>query len=124
MLDGEALSMADISTASCGGAERHPLADKIYFLEEKGRKGELLPIMEDENGTYIMNSKDLRVIEHVQRLVEIGVNSLKIEGRTKSHYYVARTVQTYRQAIDDALAGSCISAEAYRRAGKPCQPRV
>ncbi|MCQ8102951.1 tRNA 5-hydroxyuridine modification protein YegQ [Methylomonas sp. SURF-2] len=94
-----------LGSASCGGAERHPLADNIYFLEEEGRKGELLPVMEDENGTYIMNSKDLRAIEHVQRLVEIGVDSLKIEGRTKSHYYVARTAQTYRQAIDDALAG-------------------
>lgn len=103
--NGEILSMSDISNASCGGAERHPLADKIYFLEEEGRKGELLPVMEDENGTYIMNSKDLRAIEHVQKLVEIGVDSLKIEGRTKSHYYVARTAQTYRQAIDDALAG-------------------
>jgi len=100
-----ALSMNDISHAGCGGAERHPLADNIYFLEEEGRKGELLPVMEDENGTYIMNSKDLRAIEHVQRLVEIGIDSLKIEGRTKSHYYVARTAQTYRQAIDDALAG-------------------
>ncbi len=100
-----ALSMSDISNASCGRAERHPLADNIYFLEEEGRKGELLPVMEDDNGTYIMNSKDLRAIEHIQRLVEIGVDSLKIEGRTKSHYYVARTAQTYRQAIDDALAG-------------------
>jgi len=52
-----------------------------------------------------MNSKDLRAIEHIHRLVEIGVDSLKIEGRTKSHYYVARTAQSYRQAIDDALAG-------------------
>ena len=111
VLDGEALSMADISTASCGGAERHPLADKVYFLEEEGRKGELLPIMEDENGTYIMNSKDLRAIEHVQRLVEIGIDSLKIEGRTKSHYYVARTAQTYRLAIDDALAGRAFQPE-------------
>ena len=101
----DVLSMNDISNASCGGAERHPLADNIYFLEEEGRKGELLPVMEDENGTYIMNSKDLRAIEHVQRLVDIGVDSLKIEGRTKSHYYVARTAQTYRNAIDDALAG-------------------
>ncbi|MDD1607666.1 MAG: tRNA 5-hydroxyuridine modification protein YegQ [Methylococcaceae bacterium] len=99
------LSLSDISNASCGGAERHPLADNIYFLEEEGRKGELLPVMEDENGTYIMNSKDLRAIEHVQRLVEIGIDCLKIEGRTKSHYYVARTAQTYRLAIDDALAG-------------------
>ncbi|MBU2572322.1 MAG: tRNA 5-hydroxyuridine modification protein YegQ [Gammaproteobacteria bacterium] len=104
VLDGGALSMSEISNASCGGAERHPLADKVYFLEEEGRKGELLPVMEDENGTYIMNSKDLRAIEHIHRLVEIGVDSLKIEGRTKSHYYVARTAQTYRQAIDDALA--------------------
>jgi putative protease len=103
--NGSVLSMNDINNASCGGAERHPLADKVYFLEEEGRKGELLPVMEDENGTYIMNSKDLRAIEHVQKLVEIGVDSLKIEGRTKSHYYVARTAQTYRQAIDDALAG-------------------
>ncbi len=105
VLDNPAISMTDISNASCGGAERHPLADKTYFLEEEGRKGELLPIMEDENGTYIMNSKDLRAIEHVQRLVDIGIDCLKIEGRTKSHYYVARTAQTYRQAIDDALAG-------------------
>jgi len=96
---------AGLNTASCGGAERHPLADNIYFLEEEGRPGELLPVMEDENGTYIMNSKDLRAIEHVQRLVEIGIDSLKIEGRTKSHFYVARTAQSYRQAIDDALAG-------------------
>jgi len=94
-----------LNTASCGGADRHPLADNVYFLEEEGRKGELLPVMEDENGTYIMNSKDLRAIEHIQRLVEIGVDSLKIEGRTKSHFYVARTAQSYRQAIDDALAG-------------------
>ena len=106
LAEGQApLSMSEISSASCGGAERHPLADNVYFLEEEGRKGELLPVMEDENGTYIMNSKDLRAIEHIQRLVEIGVDSLKIEGRTKSHYYVARTAQTYRQAIDDALAG-------------------
>jgi putative protease len=107
--DTAVLSMNDLNqglnTANCGGAERHPLADNIYFLEEEGRPGELLPVMEDENGTYIMNSKDLRAIEHVQRLVEIGVDSLKIEGRTKSHFYVARTAQTYRLAIDDALAG-------------------
>ena len=93
------------SIAACGGSERHPMADGIYFLEEENRPGELLPVMEDEHGTYIMNSRDLRAVEHVQRLVEIGVNSLKIEGRTKSHYYVARTAQTYRQAIDDAEAG-------------------
>ena len=85
--------------------QRHPLADQIYLLEEKGRPGELMPIMEDEHGTYIMNSKDLRAVEHVERLVKIGVDSLKIEGRTKSLYYVARTAQVYRRAIDDAVAG-------------------
>lgn len=106
-----ALSINDLNTAACGGAARHPLADQVYFLEEEGRPGELMPVMEDEHGTYIMNSKDLRAVEHVQRLVEIGVDSLKIEGRTKSHYYVARTAQTYRQAIDDALAGRAFRPE-------------
>ncbi|MFV0371502.1 MAG: U32 family peptidase C-terminal domain-containing protein, partial [Azonexus sp.] len=60
---------------------------------------------EDEHGTYIMNSKDLRAIQHVERLTRMGVHSLKIEGRTKSHYYVARSAQAYRRAIDDAVAG-------------------
>ena len=80
------------------------------LLEEKARPGELMPIEEDEHGTYIMNSRDLRAIEHVHRLVEIGVDSLKIEGRTKSPYYVARTCQAYRQTIDDALAGRAFDA--------------
>ncbi len=93
------------SLSECGSMVRHPEADKVYLIEEKGRPGELLPIMEDEHGTYIMNSKDLRAIEHVERLMKIGVDSLKIEGRTKSRYYVARTCQAYRKAIDDALAG-------------------
>ena len=86
--------------------QRHPKADDIYYIEERGRPGELMPIMEDEMGTYIMNSKDLRAVEHVQRLVEIGIDCLKIEGRTKSHYYTARTTQVYRRAIDDAVAGN------------------
>jgi len=86
-------------------AQRHPLADEVYYLEEKGRPGEFMPIFEDEHGTYIMNSRDLRAVEHVHRLTEIGVNCLKIEGRTKSHYYTARTTQVYRKAIDDAVAG-------------------
>nr|WP_299379268.1 tRNA 5-hydroxyuridine modification protein YegQ [uncultured Halomonas sp.] len=75
------------------------------LIEDVTRPGELMPIDEDEHGTYIMNSKDLRAVQHVGRLVEMGVTSLKIEGRTKSHYYVARTAQVYRRAIDDALAG-------------------
>ncbi len=79
--------------------------DSEILLEERQRPGELMPIEEDEHGAYIMNSKDLRAIEHVQRLIDIGVDSLKIEGRTKSPYYVARTCQAYRRAIDDAVAG-------------------
>ncbi|HOY70919.1 MAG TPA: tRNA 5-hydroxyuridine modification protein YegQ [Methylotenera sp.] len=97
--------MAKSNLSSCGSLPRHPEADKVFLIEEKGRPGDLLPIMEDEHGTYIMNSKDLRAIEHVERLIKIGVDSLKIEGRTKSRYYVARTAQNYRQAIDDAVAG-------------------
>ena len=60
---------------------------------------------EDEHGTYFMNSKDLRAVQHVDRLTKAGVHSLKIEGRTKSYFYCARTAQIYRKAIDDALAG-------------------
>lgn len=86
--------------------ERHPAADGVYYLEEENRPGEYMEISEDENGTYIMNSRDLRAIEHVAELVKIGVDCLKIEGRTKSFYYAARTAQIYRQAIDDALRGN------------------
>lgn len=93
---------------SASGHLRHPEADKMYLLEEEQRPGEFLPVFEDEHGTYIMNSKDLRAIEHIHRLVEIGVDCFKIEGRTKSHYYVARTAQAYRQAIDQALAGQSL----------------
>jgi putative protease len=86
-------------------ATRHEQSQHVYLLEESQRPNELMPIEEDEHGTYIMNSKDLRAVEHVHRLVNIGVDCLKIEGRTKSHYYAARTTQVYRQAIDDAVAG-------------------
>ncbi|MFH4355635.1 MAG: tRNA 5-hydroxyuridine modification protein YegQ [Neisseriaceae bacterium] len=90
--------------SSCDTQIRHPLANQVYYLEETNRKGALLPIIEDEHGTYIMNSKDLRAVENIAKLVQIGVDSFKIEGRTKSEYYVARVAQVYRQAIDDALA--------------------
>ncbi len=80
-------------------------SDEIVLLQEGNRDNDLMPMFEDEHGTYIMNSKDLRAIQHVHRLQQIGVHSLKIEGRTKSHYYAARTAQAYRQAIDDAAAG-------------------
>ncbi len=93
--------------------KRHPLADKVYLIEESERPGEYMPIIEDENGTYIMNSKDLRALEHVERLMQIGMDSLKIEGRTKSHYYAARTAQVYRQAIDALARGEAFDMELY-----------
>ncbi|MDB6366279.1 tRNA 5-hydroxyuridine modification protein YegQ [Photorhabdus bodei] len=79
--------------------------DKVFTFEEAKRPGEYMSAFEDEHGTYIMNSKDLRAVEHVERLTKMGVHSLKIEGRTKSFYYCARTAQVYRRAIDDAVAG-------------------
>ncbi|MCB1886831.1 MAG: U32 family peptidase [Rhodocyclaceae bacterium] len=85
---------------------REDASGDVFLIEEREkRQGSYMPIEEDEHGTYILNSKDLRAIEHVHRLVDIGVDSLKIEGRTKSPYYAARTCQAYRQAIDDARAG-------------------
>lgn len=107
----EAQQEAETAFAACGGSARHPAADQVYLLEEAGRPGQLMPIMEDEHGTYIMNSKDLRAVEHVERLVKIGVDSLKVEGRTKSQYYVTRTAQVYRRAIDDAMAGRPFNPE-------------
>ncbi|OIQ25714.1 tRNA 5-hydroxyuridine modification protein YegQ [uncultured Vibrio sp.] len=79
--------------------------DEVVLLSEAHRPEEKMAAYEDEHGTYIMNSKDLRAIQHVDRLTKMGVHSLKIEGRTKSFYYCARTAQVYRKAIDDAVAG-------------------
>jgi len=84
--------------------------DQVFMLEEAEKPGEYMPAFEDEHGTYIMNSKDLRAVQHVERLTQMGVHSLKIEGRTKSHYYCARTAQVYRRAIDDAAAGKPFDA--------------
>ncbi|MCL1078826.1 U32 family peptidase [Parashewanella spongiae] len=95
-------STVQIETPTLGEG---PVTDKVFLLQEDNRPGEYMPAFEDEHGTYIMNSKDLRAIQHVERLAKIGVDSLKIEGRTKSFYYVARTAQLYRQAIEDATSG-------------------
>ena len=105
----KALSESPLS--DCGSQPRHPLADKVYVISRKDHPGELMPVLEDEHGTYIMNSKDLRAVEHVERLAKIGIDSLKVEGRTKSIYYVARTAQVYRQAIDDAVKGRPFNLE-------------
>ncbi|NIG88678.1 MAG: tRNA 5-hydroxyuridine modification protein YegQ [Serratia symbiotica] len=79
--------------------------DQVFILSEAQKPGEYMSAFEDEHGTYIMNSKDLRAIQHVAYLTQLGVHSLKIEGRTKSFYYCARTAQVYRRAIDDAKLG-------------------
>ncbi|SIQ00746.1 prephenate-dependent tRNA uridine(34) hydroxylase TrhP [Marinobacterium stanieri] len=107
---GDVVPVQSFDPAEATGGEQPALgegqpSDKIFLLQEETRPGEFMPAFEDEHGTYIMNSKDLRAIQHVHKLAEMGVDSLKIEGRTKSHYYVARTAQAYRQAIDDAVAG-------------------
>ena len=98
-------ALGESGLSDCGSQIRHPAADKVYLIARHDHPNELMPVMEDEHGTYIMNSKDLRAVEHVEKLVKIGIDSLKVEGRTKSIYYVARTAQVYRKAIDDAVAG-------------------
>lgn len=82
------------------GACTHPCRWKYYVMEES-RPGEFLPVEENERGTYIFNSKDLCMIEHVPDLIEAGVDSFKIEGRMKTALYVAAVTRTYRRAIDD-----------------------
>jgi len=80
----------------------HPCRWKYYLMEEK-RPGEYMPVFENERGTFIFNSKDLCMIEHIPEIIASGVSSLKIEGRMKSSYYVATVVKAYRQAIDAYL---------------------
>lgn len=85
------------------GACTHPCRWK-YAVVEETRPGEYLPVYENERGTYIFNSKDLCMIEHIPELVEAGIDSLKIEGRMKTALYVATVARTYRKAIDDYFA--------------------
>ena len=82
------------------GACTHPCRWKYAIMEET-RPGEYLPVYENERGTYIFNSKDLCMIEHIPEMVEAGIDSFKIEGRMKTALYVAVVTRTYRQAIDD-----------------------
>ncbi len=74
------------------------------YLEEKNKPGNLMPVETDENGTYILSSKDLCLIKEIPQIIEIGVDSLKIEGRLKTEYYLASVVNVYRNAIDDYMA--------------------
>lgn len=87
------------------GACTHPCRWK-YAVVEESRPGEYLPIEEDERGTYIFNSKDLCMIEHIPELIDAGIDSFKIEGRMKTALYVATVARTYRHAIDDYLTSS------------------
>ena len=91
------------------GACTHPCRWKYAVVEEK-RPGEYLPVYENERGTYIFNSKDLCMIEHIPEMIEAGIDSFKIEGRMKTALYVATVARTYRKAIDDYLE----SEEKYR----------
>lgn len=85
------------------GACAHPCRYKYYLVEEK-RPGEYMQIEEDNKGTYIMNSKDLCMIEHLPEVIKSGVTSLKIEGRMKSSFYVATVVKAYRKTLDEYIA--------------------
>ena len=92
------------------GACTHPCRWK-YSIVEETRPGEYMPVYENERGTYIFNSKDLCMIEHIPELMESGIDSFKIEGRMKTALYVATVARTYRKAIDDYLE----SPELYRK---------
>ena len=105
-LDDNGAIVPEKSEAECLAESAADGERPVALIEEKAnRPGELMPLFEDEHGAYILNSKDLCAVRHVAELAEIGVDSLKIEGRTKSAYYVARTASAYRRAIDDAAAG-------------------
>lgn len=92
------------------GACTHPCRWKYHIVEET-RPGEYMPVFENDRGTYIFNSKDLCMIEHIPEIIEAGIDSLKVEGRMKTALYVATVARTYRKAIDDYY----ISEETYRK---------
>ena len=89
------------------GACAQPCRYQYYLMEEK-RPGEYFPVFEDEKGTYIMNSRDMCMIDHVDDLMDVGLSSLKIEGRAKSAYYAAIVTGAYRHVIDDVAAGRAV----------------
>jgi putative protease len=89
------------------GACTHPCRWKYAVVEEQ-RPGEYLPVYENDRGTYIFNSKDLCMIEHIPELIDAGIDSFKIEGRMKTALYVATVARTYRKAIDDYLESEAL----------------
>ena len=92
------------------GACTHPCRWK-YSIVEETRPGEYMPVYENERGTYIFNSRDLCMIEHIPELIDAGVDSFKIEGRMKTALYVATVARTYRKAIDDYLEDPALYRE-------------
>ncbi|WP_315076419.1 tRNA 5-hydroxyuridine modification protein YegQ [Acinetobacter guillouiae] len=109
---GDVIPVQQLETASdcCNNKD----ADEQHAIQQhqfgkpvllQRHKEDMFAAEEDQHGTYFMNSKDLRAVQHVDRLTKMGIHSLKIEGRTKSYFYCARTAQIYRKAIDDALQG-------------------
>lgn len=92
------------------GACAHPCRWKYHLVEET-RPGEYMPVEENERGTYIYNSKDLCMIDHIPDLVDAGVVSLKIEGRMKTPFYVGTVIKAYRQAIDDYFTSPALYAQ-------------
>lgn len=101
------------------GACTHPCRWK-YAVVEESRPGEYLPVYENERGTYIFNSKDLCMIEHIPEMIDAGIDSFKIEGRMKTALYVATVARTYRKAIDAALT----SQEAYEAVLPWCREEI
>jgi putative protease len=108
---GDVIPVQPLETASCcnnkdadeqHAIEQHQFGEPVLLQRNEE---DMFAAEEDEHGTYFMNSKDLRAVQHVDRLAKMGIHSLKIEGRTKSYFYCARTAQIYRKALDDALAG-------------------
>ena len=89
------------------GACAQPCRYQYYLMEEK-RPGEYFPVFEDEKGTYILNSRDMCMIDHVGELMDAGLSSMKIEGRAKSAYYAAIVTGAYRHVIDDVAAGRTV----------------
>ena len=105
------------------GACAQPCRYQYALMEEK-RPGEYFPVYEDEKGTYILNSRDMCMIDHIPDLLTAGVDSLKIEGRAKSAYYAAIVTGAYRHGIDAALAGEPLRPRVAGRGGKGEPPAL
>ncbi len=105
------------------GACAQPCRYQYALMEEK-RPGEYFPVFEDEKGTYIMNSRDMCMIDHLAELAEAGVDCIKVEGRAKSAYYAAIITGAYRHALDAVAAGEPVDPGLARRGGACLAPAL